>query len=143
MDKTWLNKKSFIPLEDLETGPYKYILDKICLILFSKEYASDTMSFARNILDFLVAHEFLTWKQATAILHSKTTAERAQLYKSYSKTTYGKTGMPDREHDLFTKQIFGDNTRAEEFGGYTKAYRSDGSRYFSLPTGEEKLSDYI
>ncbi len=31
----------------------------------------------------------------------------------------------------------------EELEGYKVEYRKDGSRYFSLPTGNERLEDYI
>ena len=31
----------------------------------------------------------------------------------------------------------------KELEGFSVSYRDDGSRYFSLPTGDEQLYDYI
>lgn len=144
-NKNWLNGKSYITPEEL-FGEYQYIIDKLCLVLFTDDYWEDTKIFCRSVLDFAVDHEYITWKQANAVLNIRTTEERRRYYNSNPKSgkyVYKHSEMTDREHDKMCKAIFGDDTRAEELEGYTKCYRDDGSRYFALPTGDERLEDYI
>jgi len=143
-NKNWENGKSYLSIEELE-NEYVHVLYKICNILFSKEYFEDTIVFARSVLDFANDHEYITWKQVKAIMNIKTTEERKVLYgyKSSNNYVYRQSGTTDRDHDRMTKMLFGDDTRAEELDGYTKCYRDDGSRYFAMPTGDERLSDYI
>lgn len=143
-NKAWLNGKSYLSVDELESDEFIHILYKICNILFSKEYFEDTIVFARSVLDFANDHEYITWKQANAILKIKTTEERRALYGSNTnRYIYRQSSTTDREHDRMSRMLFGDDTRAEELEGYTKCYRDDGSRYFAMPTGDEQLSDYI
>lgn len=135
--KTWLNNRSWITQDEMFTD-YVQIINKIGAILYDDTYAEDTKRFARSVLEFAIDHEFITWKQANALLKIKTTADRRLLY--YNSTSiskrpyiYAKSQFTDREHDRLCEQIFGDSTRAEELDGYVKSYRSDGSRYFALP----------
>lgn len=145
-NKEWLNGKSFITSEEM-FGDYTYITNKLGLVLYSNEYFEDTKIFCRSVLDFAVNHDFITWKQAYAILNIRTTAERTKAYR-FSPTiirryVYRTSSMSDKERDRMSRQLFGDDTHKEELEGYVKRYRDDGSRYFAFPTGNEQLHDYI
>jgi hypothetical protein len=145
-NKDWLNGKSYITIEELE-GEYWYIMSKICDILFSNNYYIDTINVARSILDFSLDHQYITWKQANMILKIQTTEERRRLYSSHSSTSrryiYPCTNRTDRDRDKLSQQLFGNEVFPEELEGYSRAYRDDGSRYWALPTGNERLCDYI
>lgn len=76
----WLNGKSYLTQEELLEPDYIEIINKLSLVLVSDEYYKDTKDFCRSVLDFAVEHEFITWKQANAIIKIKTTKERLQIY---------------------------------------------------------------
>ena len=145
-NKEWLNGKSFITSEELFEN-YLYITNKLGLVLYSDEYFEDTKIFCRSVLDFAVDHDFITWKQAYAILNIRTTAERTKAYRFKpsvsTKYVYRTSSITDKERDRMCIQLFGDDTHKEELEGYVKCYRDDGSRYFAFPTGNEQLHDYI
>lgn len=145
-DREWLNGKSYITSEEM-FGEYNYITNKLGLVLYSDEYFEDTKIFCRSVLDFAVDHDFITWKQAYAILNIKTTAERVRAYRSnptiIKRYIYRTSSITDKEHDRMCRLVFGDDTHQEELEGYVKCYRDDGSRYFAFPTGNEQLHYYI
>lgn len=145
-NKEWLNGKSFITPDEM-FGEYKHITNKLGLVLYSDDYFEDTKIFCRSVLTFAVDHDFITWKQANAILKIKTTAERRTTFRystiSSTRYIYRTSSITDKEHDRMCKELFGDDTCSEELEGYVKCYRDDGSRYFAFPTGNEQLCDYI
>ena len=145
-NKEWLNGKSYITPDEL-FGDYLYVINKLGLVLYSDDYFEDTKEFCRSVLDFAVEHEFITWKQANAVLNIKTTEERRLLYRRYQSVDkmyiYRTSKMTDKQHDRMCRMVFGDDTHSEELEGFTKCYRDDGSRYFAFPTGDEQLHDYI
>jgi hypothetical protein len=145
-NKEWLNGKSFITSEEM-FGDYTYVINKLGLVLYSDEYFEDTKIFCRSVLDFAVDHDFITWKQAYAILNIRTTAERTKTYRYKpsvsTKYVYRVSSITDKQRDRMCRQLFGDDTHEEELDGYVKCYRDDGSRYFAFPTGNEQLHDYI
>jgi hypothetical protein len=145
-NKEWLNNKSYITPDEL-FGEYLYIINKLGLVLYSDEYFEDTKIFCRSVLDFAVTHEFITWKQANAILNIRTTDERTKAYRFnptiIRRYVYRTSSMSDKERDRMSRLLFGDDTHSEELEGFTKCYRDDGSRYFAFPTGDEQLHDYI
>lgn len=135
---TWLNGKSFITIDELFDEQLN-VLNKLSKVLFDDAYFEDTKIFCRSVLDFAIDHEFITWKQAYAILKILPTEERRakyhSAYGSYKRIyVYSKQNITDFEHDSFCRQIFGECVHAEELDGYEVNYREDGSRYFSLPT---------
>jgi hypothetical protein len=145
-NKEWLNGKSFITSEEM-FGDYTYVINKLGLVLYSDKYFEDTKIFCRSVLDFAVDHDFITWKQAYAILNIRTTAERTKAYRYKpsvsTKYVYRVSSITDKQRDRMCRQLFGDDTHEEELDGYVKCYRDDGSRYFAFPTGNEQLHDYI
>jgi hypothetical protein len=145
-NKEWLNGKSYITSDEL-FGDYLYVINKLGLVLYSDEYFEDTKEFCRSVLGFAVEHEFITWKQANAVLNIKTTDERRLLYRRYRSVDkmyiYRTSKTTDKQRDKMCRMVFGDDTHPLEFEGFNKHYRDDGSRYFSLSTGDEQLHDYI
>lgn len=140
-NSTWLNDKSYITIDELFNEQIE-VINKLSKVLFEDAYFEDTKVFCRSVLEFAIDHEFITWKQAYAILNILTTKERLRLYhqkpvKYRTKYIYAKSSISDYEHDRFCEMLFGDSTRAEELEGYVKCYREDGSRYFALPTFED------
>ena len=145
-NKNWLNGKSFITNDEL-FGEQIHIIRKISKVLFTDEYFDDTKDFCRSILEFAIDHEYITWKQANAVMDIKTTEERRRLYHSSPKNKYiymnPKSQSSDYEKDILTRRLFGECVFQEELEGYKVEYSKDGSRYFTLPTGNERLEDYI
>lgn len=145
-NKEWLNDKSFITSDEL-FGEQINIIKKLSLVLFSDAYFDDTKEFCRSILDFAIDHEYLTWKQANAVLAIRTTAERRSLFHMSptrgNRYIYKTKKTTDRDYDRFAESIFGRSYFPEEEEGYVRDYDNEGSRIWLFPTGEERLEDYI
>ena len=136
---TWLNGKSYLTQEELFKVDYIHIINKLSLVLASDKYFEDTKVFCRSVLSFAIDHEFITWKQANAVLKIKTTAERREVYGYFKNTTtvfnpfiYARSSMTDRDTDNITRNLFGNLFYKELEQGYDISYRDDGSRYFTL-----------
>lgn len=145
-NKEWLNGKSYITTDELFADQLN-VIKKLSLVLFSDAYYEDTKEFCRSILDFAINHEFITWKQANAVLDIRTTEERRRLF-SVSRNRkncyiYKTKKTTDREYDRFAEGIFGRTYFPEEEEGYVRDYDNQGSRIWLLPTGDEKFEDYI
>lgn len=142
----WLNGKSYITGDEL-FGEYKHFINKLGEVLYSDEYAEDTKMFCRSVLDFAVDENFITWKQANAIMKIKTTEERLLLYHKYPNSKryiYCQSNMTHKEIDRISELIFGTSVTEEEMEGYVKDYDKKGNRVFLLPTEKDMhLCDHI
>lgn len=155
-NSSWKNGKSYITIDELfET--YVEAINKIGAILYDETYFEDTQIFARSILEFAIDHEYITWKQYYALMKIETTAVRLKKYhhaSSYCKNKlqiypsarfiYRNSETTDQEFDKLSEKLFWHSFHQEEFDGYVKSYRSDGSRYWSLPTEKDlQLVNYV
>lgn len=144
-NKEWLNGKSYITSDELFADQLN-VIKKLSLVLFSDEYYDDTKEFCRSILDFVIDHEYITWKQANAVLDIRTTAERRRLFHmspNKKRYIYKTKKTTDRDYDKFAESIFGRSYFPEEEEGFVRDYDNDGNRIWLFPTGEEKFEDYI
>ncbi len=135
----WRNGKSYITQEELFMPKYIDIINKLSLVLWSEDYYEDTKIFCRSVLGFAIDHEFITWKQANAVLRIEDTETRrvkyatAKTYRTvHNPFIYARGSMTDRDLDRIRYRLFGDLPYRSE--GYGKAYREDDSRYETLPT---------
>ena len=82
--------RSWITIEQIESEHWE-VVKKICDVIFTPgKYVSAAENFARNILDFLNDHQFITWKQYDAVMNIKSIAEMKDLnyyYKKAEKST--------------------------------------------------------
>lgn len=157
-------KNSWVTMSQIAIE-YPEFIDKIADILYYKEYDNKAKDFARNVLNFLHLWKFVSWKQFDSILSVCSSYEsykrkfesgtgtflngRLATYRrgSHSFTTIKLPSPPftDREFDRLHEKLFGQAPYFEEEieDGMEVAYRSDGSRYFMLPTGDLSLHDFI
>lgn len=177
-------QKSWITIEQIDRDELgKIFLNKIGDILFTDKYKENAVAYARNVLDFLVDWDYVSWKQYDSVMaitekgkwspvvmtrgkHYKDGFYYVNVAKDYinvkskslsftasakfisQDSTIGidlKYAKTDKDFDNLHKKIFGERPYFEEEieDGYTCQYRRDGSRYFALPTGDERLSDFI
>lgn len=136
-----------------------------------EQYWYKAVDYAKSILSFICDCDWISWKQFDSIMMIVNSKERFNQSKidknrrmvqyknmiSYSgngvsfSTQYDdglasqlKYAKSDRDIDRIHKNLFGARPMfEEELEGFSVSYRSDGSRYFSLPNGDEQLHDYI
>ena len=133
-------------------------------------YYSKARNYARSLLEFLEDWDFISWKQYDSLMAIRPNGkypyvymERVKIYGEYHYTNIAKDKLhftvpnmqvrevernlgsgSDQELDRFYKKIFGEQPYfSENLEGYKTEYSRDGSRFFSLPTGDESLCDYI
>ena len=159
--------KSWITLDQISLE-YPEFLDQIAEILFSGEYGKRPKEFVRSILYFLELDRFISWAQFDSIFRICTTYKdylekvksgtfmrqqgRLVSIKRNSVTLTHMSPRPisldalstDRAVDRFCENILGYPCMFEEEleGGMSRAYRSDGSRYFTYTTDEDILDGF-
>jgi hypothetical protein len=161
-EKTWITLRQI-------TDEFPEFFDKIEDIFASKspEYNSKAKDYSTSVMKFLELNSWISWKQFDSIWRICSTYEAYKQGKSRGYYSYGsvisiqKSGVTftgrsniiplvekattDKEMDMLHTRIFGVPPRfeEEEIEGYSVAYDSNGTRFFALPTGEEKLEDYL
>lgn len=160
---------SWITLRQI-TDEFPEFFDKIEDIFAKKNpsYSDLAKNFGESIMTFLDLWGFLTWKQFDSVWRMSNTyddyiaGKERGYYRYGSVVSINHRGVSftigsgegtidkhyfttDREMDMWHKRLFGFPPEFEEEAedGYSVAYRSDGSRYFALPTGDESLGDYL
>ena len=137
-----------------------------------EQYWHKSIDYAKSILDFICDWEWISWKQFDSIMMIVNNKEkynqsyidrnrRMTRYKdmvAYKGNSVGftfidrdgelanliKYSKTDKDIDKLHEKIFGHRPMfEEEIAGYSISYREDGSRFFSLPTTDLKLSDFI
>jgi len=134
------------------------------------KYYDKAQNYARSILEFLEDWDFISWKQYDSLMAIRPNGkypyvymEKVKIYGEHYYINIAKDKLhftvpnitiqeveknigsgTDKEMDSFYKKIFGEQPYfSENLEGFTTEYRDDGSRYFTLPTGNERLEDYI
>jgi hypothetical protein len=102
-DKTW------VTIEQIETEHW-YFITKITEMLWWGDYSEKSKKFARSVLDFLVSHKFITWKQFDCVMASKEIVR----YKKHS-LSYIPQGLLNNNNFL-GNLIFGDKYLGEYEG---------------------------
>lgn len=74
-------KRSWLDVQQIEIEHWE-VVDKIATILYEKgkNWTERSITFARSILDFIVDHDFITWKQYDSIMSIKTKREYQEMY---------------------------------------------------------------
>lgn len=74
-------KRSWIDVQQIETEHWE-VIDKIATILYEKgkNWTEKSIQFARSVLDFVVDHEFMSWKQYDSIMGMMSIKEFKELY---------------------------------------------------------------
>lgn len=136
-----------------------------------EKYWYKAIDYSKSILDFICVWGWVSWKQFDSIMmivNSKDRFNQSKIDKNRRMVEYKNTlsfkgngisfttqssdmlGMriknasSDKDMDSIHKEIFGTRPMfSEELEGYSISYRDDGSRYFSLPMGDENLCDYV
>jgi len=119
-DKTW------VTVEQIENEHW-YFMTKITEILWWGDYSPKSKKFARSVLDFLVDHSFITWKQFDCIMSSKEMVR----YRRHSSIVV-LPGMLNN-NDFMGNIIFGDKYLGE-YEGHSSLSADD---YYEL---EEHMS---
>lgn len=167
-EKPSSRQNTWITLRQI-TDEFPEFFDKIEDIFASKspEYNKRAKDYATSVMGFLELNSWMSWKQFDSVWRICSTYEaylqgNSRGYYSFgSVVSIQKSGVTftarsqiiplvekaatDREVDMLHKRIFGCPPRfeEEEVDGYSVAYDHDGSRFFALPTGEERLEDYL
>lgn len=162
-------KHSWITFQQISLE-YPQFLNKIADILFCSNYDEKAKDYTRNILVWLENWQFVSWKQFDSIfricesyreykasIKQGTSVLKYQGITSIRRGNFGFTYVSkngetipldlstDKSVDKLCEVVFGSVPFFEEEieEGMEKHYRSDGSRYFSIPTLDMDLSDFI
>jgi hypothetical protein len=121
-DKTW------VTIEQIETEHW-YFMTKITEMLWWGDYSEKSKKFARSVLDFLVSHRFITWKQFDCVMASKEIVR----YKKRSSTHANVSSGMSSNTNFLGNLIFGDKYLGE-YEGHSSLSADD---YYEL---EEHMS---
>lgn len=146
-------QRSWITLEQIDKE-YPEIIIKLSEILFTDKYGDSFKKFARDVIDFLVDWEYLSWKQFDSVVRiCKNYTDYINKIKSgtfvnkiCNKYYYIRGGAfvvldkyinikTDKQIDILQEKIFGHRTLfPEELDGMELSYNRNGQRIFLLPT---------
>jgi hypothetical protein len=141
---------------------YPEFIDKIADVLYYPKYNEKSKQYARSILTWLELWKFVSWKQFDSIFricasynefktsdgifrYNGVTSINKNSVSFTTKSAISNTEWTDRATDRLHEHIFGFRPIFEEEieDGMSLEYRSDGSRYFALPTGDERIEDFM